>query len=70
VKILDGQHLITASCEPLCLGQRLSLGAVAIPARVVGDTLIAAIVTLFNMAAKHIGAADFDGSHSSELLAR
>jgi len=43
---------------------------VAIPTGVIGDTLIAAIVTLFNMAAERVGAANLDGSHSSELLAR
>jgi len=70
VKVLDGQQLGTASFEPLCFGQRLSLGTVTIPTGVVGDPLIIAIVAFFNMAAESLGAANLYGSHSSVLFAR
>jgi hypothetical protein len=50
---LHRQQVLRLLIEPVGAGQRLALGAVAVPARVVGDALLAAIEAVLDMAAQH-----------------
>jgi hypothetical protein len=52
VEVLGIQKLALASLEPLSPGQRLAFGTVAIGAGVVSVALMAAVVTLLQMAAR------------------
>jgi hypothetical protein len=53
--------------EPLGLGQRATLGTVAIAAGVVSRLLIAAAVTLLQVPAERCGATGLDGAHDFQL---
>ena len=67
VEILGGKELSLPFFEPLFSGQRLALGTVAISARVVGGTFMAAGVTSLQMAAEGGGAAELNSIHDASL---
>jgi hypothetical protein len=48
--------------QPLGPGEGLAFGAMSVRARVVGVTLVAALITLFEMTAERRGTATFDGA--------
>jgi hypothetical protein len=56
--------------DPLRPGQRLALGAVAIPAAIEGVTFIAALIAAFEVAAEHGSAAHLDRGHDAPLCHR
>jgi hypothetical protein len=68
VKVVDRQKLGPLLVQPLGLGQRLTLGAVAITARVVRHTSMSAPVALISVAAKPRSATLLDCSHHAVLL--
>ena len=59
-----------AVLEPLGAGQGLAFGAVAISAAMIGGALVAAGVTLLQVAAQGGSPAEFDGAHHAPLPAR
>jgi hypothetical protein len=64
MEILDcWEQFGLAVFEPLRTGKRLALGTMPISARVEGDALMSAGVTLFDMATECSGAAQFDRTH-------
>jgi hypothetical protein len=52
VKVRDGQEFRLTVCDPLCFGEALTLGTVAIAARMVGVALEAALRALLHMSPK------------------
>ena len=56
--------------EPLRPGQGLTLRAMAITARVVGDTLMPAGIALFDVATQRRGTAQLNRAHGALLAAR
>ena len=58
-----------AVLEPLGAGKGLALGAVAIPAAMIRRALVAAGVTLLQVAAQGGGTAEFNGAHHAPLPA-
>jgi hypothetical protein len=68
VKVVDRQKLCPLLVQPLGLGQRLTLGAVAITARVVRHTSMSAPVALISVPAKPRSATLLDCSHHAVLL--
>jgi hypothetical protein len=69
VEVFDGQQFGLAVFEPLGAGERLALGTVPVSAGVVGGALVAAGVTLLQVAAQSGGTAEFDGAHHAPLPA-
>jgi sterol desaturase/sphingolipid hydroxylase (fatty acid hydroxylase superfamily) len=67
VEVLGSQKLGLAILEPLSPGQRLAFWTVAIGAGVVSVALMAAVVTLLQMAAQNSSPADLDRSHDAML---
>ena len=70
VEVLDWQQLGFAGFQPAGTGQRLAFRAVPIPARVVRDALMSALVTLFDMTAQGGRAALLKGARNHTLLPR
>lgn len=66
----NGKQLGHARLEPLRFGERLALGAVAVTAGVVGDSLGAALIAHVDMPAQDGSPADFDGAHGTMLLTK
>ena len=67
VEIADRQQVGLACGEPLACCRPLALGAVPIPAAVVGDAAVAAVLAAFDMAAERGRAAGLDRRHHLEL---
>jgi hypothetical protein len=68
VEVIDpGEQLGLAIFEPLRAGEGLALGAGAMATAVIGDALMAAAVTLLDMATEGGGATAFDGAHGAQL---
>ena len=67
VVVLDGQEMLLLSLKPAELPAALALGAMPIPARVVGDLAVIAAVALVEVTAERRGAAVDDGSHHTSL---
>ena len=67
VEVLGVEELGAAILQPLGAGQRLALRAVPIPAAVVGDALVAALIALLDMAAQRRRAAALDRGHDAAL---
>ena len=63
------QQLGLAIGQPLGSGRALTLGTVAVATGIVGDADLAAALTLLDVAAQSGGAAGFDGSHDTPLVA-
>ena len=61
VIVLDGQEVAAAVFEPAFSGPTLTLGAVAVTARVVGNLGVLATLTTRNVPAERGGAAALDG---------
>jgi hypothetical protein len=70
VEVLGVQKLGLASFEPLSPGKRLAFWAMAIAAGVVSVALMAAVVTLLQMATENSSPADLDRSHDTALRHR
>ena len=70
VEVLGVQKLGLAILEPLSPGKRLAFWAVALRAGVIRVALMAAVVTLFQMAAENSSPADLDRSHDTALRHR
>jgi hypothetical protein len=69
VEVLHGQQLGAPLLQPLLAHQRLALRAVAIPAAVVSDALVAATVAALDMATQRGRAAQLDCTHDTALRA-
>jgi len=67
VEIVDRQQIGLAGREPILRSGALTLGAMAIAARVVGDAAVAAILAALDMAAERGRAALLDRRHDLEL---
>src|SRR5215469_6734986 len=70
VEVLGVQKLGLAILEPLSPGERLAFWTVPIAARVIRIALMAAVVTLLQMAAENSSPADLDRSHDPALRHR
>src|SRR6516165_3915610 len=70
VEVLGVQKLGLAVLQPLSPGERLAFWAMPIGARVVSVALMAAVVTLLQVAAQDSGAADLDRGHDTALRHR
>src|SRR5208337_1015901 len=68
MEIAGVEEIVLPCCDPALTSLRLTLGAVAIATRVVGDGLIPAALTGIAMAAEGSGAAALNGSQGFELL--
>jgi len=69
VEILDGEEFGLAVLEPLGAGEGLARGALAIAAAMISGALVAAGVTLLQVAAQSGSTAEFDGAHHAPLPA-
>jgi hypothetical protein len=65
-----GQQFLGALGQPAIARGRLTLGAVAVAAGVVGDGALGTVITLLDMTAQSSGAADADVTQSFPLLRR
>ena len=63
MEVLNRQYLRLAFLQPLSLGQRLALGAVAIPTGVIRIPFKTARIASFEMSTELRGAAGLDGAH-------
>lgn len=63
MEVAHGQKLGGLLLKPLCLGQGLALGAVAVTAGVIGRVLKTASVALLEMTSQLLGPADLNGPH-------
>jgi hypothetical protein len=63
-----GQYTLHLPFDPACLGQRLALGTVAVPAGVVRRLLVATGHTTVQMPPERSGAAAHDVAHRPLLL--
>ena len=70
MEILNGQEVLTARLDPFFFPQGLAFGAMPIPAGVIGDLQMAAVVALIPMAAQECGSAYLDGAHDPQMIAR
>ncbi len=70
MKITDGQYFRLAGLQPAGLVKALALGAMTIPAGVVGRPLKAAAIAFFEMTAERGSAAALDSAHDLELRNR
>ena len=70
VKVFNGQQLSFSCLHPLRRSGGLALGAMAVPARVVGDPLMPAAVTLLDMPAQSRSPAGGDVAEGAALLGR
>lgn len=68
VEIVGGQDASFSFCDPSCLRQALTFGAVSVPARVVRWPLVAALMTDVQMSAERRGATSQDGTQRPVLL--
>jgi hypothetical protein len=68
VEVTDWQQFGLAVGEPARSGQPLTLGAVAVAARVVYRSLMPALVALFEVATQSCGATTLDGGHNPLVL--
>ena len=68
MEIRNRQKLCLMFFEPFSFGERLTLRAVPIPAGIVTDPAMAAIVALIDMTAESGGSAHFDCMHDLLLL--
>ncbi|BBP97153.1 hypothetical protein BSFA1_86210 (plasmid) [Burkholderia sp. SFA1] len=69
VKVWDGKEISLTMLEPLCPCERLTLGAMPIAARVVGDALMSAGIASFEVATQRRRATLFNSTHDVALLA-
>ena len=70
VEVLGAEDLAAAVLQPLGAGQRLALWAVPVPAAVVRDALMPALIALVDMAARRRRAAALDRGHDAALRRR
>ena len=70
MEVFDGQEFGLAVLEPLGAGEGLAFWTVAISAAMVRGALVAAGVTLLQVAAQSGSTAEFDGAHHAPLPAR
>jgi hypothetical protein len=68
MEIGHGQKVGETCFDPTPLGQRLTLGTMAVATGVVSDALIAARVALLEVTTQHTGATDFNSTHHAPLL--
>ena len=69
MEVFNRQEVLTASLDPLFLGQGLAFGAVPIPARVIRYRQMAAVIALILMTTKGSGSACLDGAHNPQMIA-
>jgi len=69
MKILNGQKVLTASLDPLFLGQGLAFGTMPVPAGVIRYLQMSAVVALVLMTAQGSGSAELDGVHDPQMIA-
>jgi hypothetical protein len=67
VEVFDRQKFSLTVLEPLVTRERLALWAMSISATVVGDTLLAACITLLYVSTQCDGSALLDGAHDTRL---
>lgn len=67
VEIADRQQVGLAGGEPLARRGALALGTVPVPAAVIGDADMAAVLTAFDMTAECCGTAGLDRRHHLQL---
>ena len=70
VVIVDRQQFGLAVFEPAGAFGVLTLRTVPVAARVISDAGVGAVAALFDMAAERRRAADLDGAHDTQLIAR
>jgi hypothetical protein len=70
VEVLGIQKLGLAIFEPSSAGERLAFGTVAIGTGVISVALMAALITLLQMAAQNRSPAELDRSHDTALRHR
>ena len=68
MEVRNGQEVLTTGLDPLFFPEGLAFGAMPIPAGVIGDLQMAAVVALIFMPSKESGSAEFDGTHDSKLI--
>ena len=68
VEVLDGEELFPPCLDPLLFLQELTLGAVPVPARVVGYLDMAALLALVDVSPQCRGPADLDGVHGAQMV--
>jgi hypothetical protein len=67
MEVADREHISFPGLKPSFFIQTLTLGTVPIAARVVGDPQGTAAITPFHMTTKLGGAADFNGTHGTQV---
>ena len=67
MEILAVENLRLSVFYPVCAGERLTLGAMTIPAGPVADTLLTACITLFDLSSESRRPAYLDGGHDASL---
>src|SRR5512139_3118634 len=70
VEVLHRQEVLCSCLYPLLLAEGLALGAVAVPAGVVGDLDMAAVLAPVLVPAKSCRPAGLDGAHGAQVVAR
>ena len=67
MEVGDGQEFGLSGGEPAGFGERLTFGAMTVPAGVIRVARKAASIALLEVAAQSNGAASLDGSHDFEM---
>jgi hypothetical protein len=67
MEVFDRQKFSLPILKPLVASERLALWAMSIAATVVGDTVVAAGITLLNVPTQRDGSALFNGAHDTRL---
>jgi len=62
MEVLDGKQLRLALIKPFGPGQRLALRTVPIAARIIGDALVTATITFFDVSAECSSATALNGA--------
>lgn len=70
MEIVDIQQVFPLSCEPPFFGEGLALGAMAVAAGIVRDSLVAAMAADINVSSQSRRAAQDDASGGFPLLGR
>jgi len=70
MEVLNRQEIFASVLDPLLFPQDLALGAVAIPAGVVGYLDVPACLALLRMPAQHCCPAHLNSTHGTEVLTR
>ncbi len=67
MEVLNGEELFPPGLDPLLFLQELALGAVPVPARVVGYLEVAALLALVDVSPQCGSSADLDGVHGAQV---